>query len=72
MTHPATAHIRDPDERTSRASAIRSELARRARLAASAPTSKRCPRCDTVKVLEDFHANASRPDGLHVWCRACR
>lgn len=33
---------------------------------------KRCPSCDQAKEAAAFGANAARPDGLQVQCRACR
>ena len=34
-------------------------------------TTRRCPRCETVKPRGDFARTASRADGLAVWCRRC-
>lgn len=33
---------------------------------------KRCPKCATEKPREAFSKLSSRPDGLQVYCRACR
>ena len=33
---------------------------------------KRCPRCQVLKDLDDFHRNRTKADGRHSWCRACR
>lgn len=33
---------------------------------------KRCYRCGRVKVLAEFHRNASKPDGLTDECKPCR
>ena len=33
---------------------------------------KRCPRCKKEKPREDFHKNASRPNGLQTWCKECQ
>jgi hypothetical protein len=35
-------------------------------------TSKRCPRCQWVRPLEDFGRDKSKRDGLQTRCRACR
>jgi len=32
---------------------------------------KRCPRCDTVKPVSEFHANSSTADGYQRYCRPC-
>lgn len=32
---------------------------------------KRCPRCELVKALEEFHQDRARADGLQLWCKAC-
>lgn len=49
------------------------EIRRRRGLArAAAAQPRRCPRCGTTKTVADFGADASTPDGLKVWCRACR
>lgn len=34
--------------------------------------SKRCPTCDTDKLLSDFHRAANRSDGRHAVCKSCR
>ncbi|WP_157251089.1 hypothetical protein [Nonomuraea typhae] len=39
--------------------------------AADGPAARWCPRCRTTKTEADFHRNASRPDGLAVWCKPC-
>ncbi len=35
------------------------------------PGQRLCPRCSSLKPLEDFSADASRTDGLRSCCRAC-
>ena len=35
-------------------------------------TEKYCPQCEQTKAVSAFHKNASQPDGLHGWCKACR
>ena len=32
---------------------------------------KTCPRCGEAKPLDQFHRDASRQDGLWLWCKAC-
>ena len=32
---------------------------------------KKCPKCKNVKSLEDFHANKTRKDGHHGYCKNC-
>src|SRR5690242_9864968 len=32
---------------------------------------KYCPRCETVKSVEEFGSNKSRKSGLSVYCRPC-
>lgn len=70
----ALAHIRDPEERYERASAIRTEMRRRLRreAAAAETMTKRCPSCDTTKPLSAFGRNSARSDGLQSMCRECR
>lgn len=36
----------------------------------NSPT-KHCDKCDTDKVLDDFHNNASKPDGKADYCKSC-
>ncbi len=72
------AHITDPEERAEALSKIRHEIARRQRreVEAAKPTlirsEKHCPRCRTVKPIEDFGIDRSRADGRYGYCRACR
>lgn len=33
---------------------------------------KRCPKCQETKPVSEFGANATRQDGLSVYCRSCR
>jgi 5-methylcytosine-specific restriction endonuclease McrA len=33
---------------------------------------RRCPRCDTVKDIEDFSIDASRKSGRQCYCRECQ
>lgn len=35
------------------------------------PQSKRCPKCEEVKTLDQFSKNASNKDGLQVYCKPC-
>jgi hypothetical protein len=37
----------------------------------SVPTKKRCSTCKTPKLLDSFHRNKSRPDGLSHHCKEC-
>lgn len=32
---------------------------------------KLCPKCDTLKDLEDFHKCRARSDGRTAWCKSC-
>ena len=32
---------------------------------------KRCPKCDKVKPVSEFHKNRSKSDGLQIYCRVC-
>lgn len=32
---------------------------------------KICGHCQIPKILKDFHANKSRPDGVNGWCKTC-
>ena len=32
---------------------------------------KYCPQCTTMKLVDDFPVNRSRPDGRGGWCRMC-
>jgi hypothetical protein len=34
-------------------------------------TEKRCPRCDTVKPVDDFYRNRSASDGRQGYCKPC-
>ena len=33
---------------------------------------KKCPRCCTVKLVEDFDKNSGRGDGRDSYCKECR
>lgn len=33
---------------------------------------KTCQRCGETKPLDAFHRDARKPDGRHIYCRACR
>ena len=33
---------------------------------------KRCARCRTVKVVEEFHRHKTQPGGYNTYCKACR
>ena len=33
--------------------------------------SKKCPKCNTVKLLLEFSKRATRPDGLQIHCKSC-
>lgn len=35
-------------------------------------TEKRCPRCKTVKPIDDFNENKATKDGHAIYCRVCR
>jgi hypothetical protein len=35
------------------------------------PTTKRCPRCKTVKPRSEFYRNRRQKDGLQCWCKPC-
>lgn len=35
------------------------------------PQSKRCPKCDQPKPIEDFHKNRARKDGRQSICKTC-
>lgn len=35
-------------------------------------TTKRCPRCQTVKPVSDYYRNSARKDGVGVYCRHCQ
>lgn len=37
----------------------------------TAPTTKRCSRCGSVKPTSDFHRNQAAKDGLQRHCKAC-
>lgn len=32
---------------------------------------KRCPRCETVKAVSEYHKNRRNPDGLTAYCKPC-
>lgn len=32
---------------------------------------KRCPKCEKVKPIDDFYKNKSRKDGFACWCKNC-
>lgn len=68
-----TAHLGDDADHLAD---ILGEAARRVRASSSGPRlvreEKRCPRCETVKPIDDFGVDRSRPDGRHGFCRACR
>ena len=33
---------------------------------------KRCGDCEAVKPVSEFNVDRGRPDGLFIWCKACR
>lgn len=35
------------------------------------PPLKRCPRCKTEKILDEFYKNCKTSDGLTCWCKVC-
>ena len=35
-------------------------------------STKRCPKCSAVRVLEEFPPDKSNPTGRHGWCRECK
>lgn len=34
-------------------------------------STKRCPRCKTIKPISGFYKHRSRKDGFSVWCKVC-
>lgn len=63
----------DTDDREALDSRVLKEARRRVAAArAQDQALRRCPRCETDKASTEFGKDASRPDGLRSWCRACR
>jgi hypothetical protein len=49
----------------------KAEQLARNRLAKPEVTEKFCPKCETLKDVEDFALNRSKPDGRQAYCRDC-
>ena len=67
------SHVPDPQDRAVIASAMRLEVGRRSRAAATHwdALDVGCPRCATSLPSYAFARTSSRPNGLQPYCRSC-